>query len=97
MVDDPFTNHRAFPTGVWWQPTDYKPMDQTVYLHYANRRINDLRDSGSDRLIVVGTRGLDETTVSLRDLIGARTTGVETTEEGLVVYFEYPSQEKHGA
>jgi hypothetical protein len=40
MAEDSFEQHRVFPTGVWWQPSDYKPIDQTVYLDYANRRFD---------------------------------------------------------
>lgn len=35
--DDRFGKHVTFPSGVRWEPTDYKPIDQTPYLDYLER------------------------------------------------------------
>lgn len=32
-----FSNPQTFPSGVRWEPTDYKPIDQTPYLDYLER------------------------------------------------------------
>ena len=32
---DPFAEPVTFPSGVRWAPTDYRPIDQTVYRIFA--------------------------------------------------------------
>lgn len=35
--DDRFAKPVVFPSGVRWEPTDYKSIDQTPYLEYLER------------------------------------------------------------
>lgn len=37
MTEDRFANHVKFPSGVRWEPTDYKAIDQTPYLAYLEK------------------------------------------------------------
>lgn len=42
-MKDRFSAPQEFVTGVRWQPSDYKPMDQTPYLEYANKHAEKVR------------------------------------------------------
>ena len=42
-MNDRFSAPQVFKTGVRWQPTDYKPMDQTPYLAYAEKHAEKVR------------------------------------------------------
>lgn len=35
MTTDRFAAPRTFPSGVRWEPTQYQPIDQTVYEAFA--------------------------------------------------------------
>jgi hypothetical protein len=100
MVDDPFVQHRVFPTGVWWTPTDYKPMDQTVYLNYADRRSNALSSgdrnwSGDSSTAGAVRTGQEESWMTTP--LDIRVKSIEEDESGLIIHFERTSQEKHGS
>lgn len=41
--DDRFANAVIFDTGVVWNPTDYRSMDQTPYLKYLDKHEDKVR------------------------------------------------------
>jgi hypothetical protein len=41
--EDRFASPVVFPTGVRWEPTDYKSIDQTPYLDYLDREEEKVR------------------------------------------------------
>lgn len=43
MNDDRFADSVIFNTGVIWNPTDHKPLDQTPYLAYLEKEEDKVR------------------------------------------------------
>lgn len=44
MNEDRFAIPETFPSGVRWEPTDSKPLDQTPYLAYLEKEEEKVRE-----------------------------------------------------